>query len=116
MEEIKKELAEVLYAILSIEGAMAQMAPDMALRMGPILEHPEEDRTPEKVLESVNQMVEMAPEEQREQFAKFMLEEMKKLKEHLDFTKWRLDSRIQPEGQLREKRQFKSFCKRKPKW
>jgi hypothetical protein len=36
--------------------------------------------------------------------------------ETADYTKERLDRRVQPEGQERVYRPFKSFCRRKPSW
>jgi hypothetical protein len=70
----------------------------------------------DKIDESVDQMVDKLPEDQREKWLRALTAALEETKKHTDLTKWRIERRIQPEGQPRQKHEFRSFCKRKPRW
>jgi len=57
--------------------------------------------------------VETMPEEKREEIVGTLCNRLQESIESQEFTKWRIDSRVQPLDKPRETLPFKSFCKRK---
>ena len=66
--------------------------------------------------ESVDKLVESLPEDQREKWLRMFVASLEETKKHTDLTKQRIESRIQPDGLPRQKAEFRSFCRRRPKW
>jgi hypothetical protein len=111
IDELKIKLAELLQQLAQGEKAMAAIAPDMALALEPLFNIP-----PEEVQKAVDKLVETMPEDKREVILESVVSQLEGALEHQEFTKWRIDARVQPPDKLRQEVPFKSFCKRKGDW
>lgn len=111
VEELAALLKAMVKEIAKDGKEILEAAPNLATPLRKLIELPME-----KIDESVDHLVESAPEDQRENYLRTFvvaLEETKAAAEHL---KWKIERRIQPEGVPRQKSEFKSFCRRRPKW
>lgn len=116
---MKDQLIDVIHEVLQMKEALSIAAPDMsgAPNILALLEEYPEGVPREKVEEFVTEIESGAPEEARDQFLEMLLNTFNAIKKDVAYEKWRIDSRIQPEGKPREeKKPFKSFCRRKGEW
>lgn len=111
IQSLTKRLAQLMLDLIQNEKEMHQMAPGMAAYLEPLFNVP-----PEDVEKAVGDMVERIPEDKREALLEDFCKHLEGAKDRQEFTRWRIDSRVQPEGEERVKPPFKSFCKRKGEW
>jgi len=111
IDELKVKLAGLLQQLAQGEQAMAAIAPDMALALEPLFNIP-----PEEVQKAVDKLVETMPEDKREVILGVVIDRLEEALEHQEFTKQRIDARVQPSDKPRQETPFKSFCKRKGDW
>lgn len=116
IQSLTKRLAQLMLDLIQNEKEMHQMAPGMAAYLEPLF-----NVAPEDVERGVTEMVarmekDGVPEDKREALLEDFCKHLEGAKESQEFTRWRIDSRVQPEGEERVKPPFKSFCKRKGEW
>lgn len=111
IDELKDKLIELLQKLAQGEQAMSVIAPDMALALEPLF-----NIKPEELRSAVDKLVSTMPDDKREVILEAVVDQLSESLEHQEFTKWRIDARIQPPDKPRQELPFKSFCKRKGEW
>lgn len=116
IQSLTTRLAQLMIDMIKNEKEMRQMAPGMAAFLEPLFNVP-----PEEVERAITEMVKKmetdgVPEDQREKLLTEFCEHLESAREGQEFTRWRIDSRVQKEGEERVKPEFNSFCKRKGEW
>ncbi len=111
VDELKIKLAELLQQMAQTEKAMVALAPEMSVALKPLFDCP-----PEEIKAAVDKLVETMPADKREVILEAVIDQLGEALEHQQFTKWRIDARIQPPDKPRQEQVFKSFCKRKGDW
>jgi hypothetical protein len=111
-------LKELLLELAALGTDMHQKAPELDTQLRGLVGLDEE-----KLDREVENLIRGVPEPVRDKAMDLFISSLEVAKRHYEVTKWRIDRRVQPEDQTRDRsensdRKFSSFCrpKRKPEW
>lgn len=114
IEELKECAVLLLIELIQNEVDLSKAVPHAAFAArGKILASLPLEKVKEELHLFVKALEEQTPEEKRKEVLLKFVEHLQEAKHSLEFTKERIDRRVQPEGQERSGQPFQSFCKRK---